>query len=56
LIVSLPDIFKAPVRLVVPINVFEPVVNRLPVTVCEPINVFEPELIMLPVIVNVLLK
>lgn len=32
-IVSLPDIFKAPVKLVTPISVLDPLVNKLPVTV-----------------------
>ena len=41
-IVSLPDIFKLPVREVKPIKVFDPVVNKLPVTVWLPTNMFEP--------------
>ena len=42
LIISLPDMFRLPVKEVIPIKVLDPVVNKLPVTVWLPLNMFEP--------------
>ncbi len=47
-----PVIFKLPVNVVDPTNIFDPLVNKLPVTVWFPINLFEPLVFKLPVIVT----
>lgn len=43
---------KLPVSFVLPINVFEPVVNKDPVTVCVPINNEEPVTTNEPLIID----